>query len=766
MMKKLFKWVLILLAVVVCAVSIYGWFLSTRIESRFSARLWRIPSTVYSDSTLLYPGQRFGSDHLREKLSRLRYRFVSGRPQKKGEVRFSTASTEIYLNDFTIPNLSRPGFLVRIRYDRKVIKSIERVDNREPLPILELEPEEIGQFYGPHRERRQLVSIRQVPSEFIHAVLAAEDSRFYDHHGFDPIGILRALYVNLRYGEIRQGGSTITQQLAKNFFLTPERTIGRKLNELIMSVIIEWMYAKDEILEIYLNDIYLGQSGSVAINGVGEATIFYFGKRIEEISLAEAATIAGVIRAPGRYSPYDHKDRCRQRRDDVLKAMFTKNWISAEALDTARSRPVQTFGESVSVKKAPYFLDYLSQQLETLYSPDDLTRLGLSIYTTLDTRVQHAAEQALNRGLTRLEKSMPSLNRPNPAHQLQGAVVVIQPKTGFVLAMVGGRDYTTSQYNRVTQSRRQPGSAFKPFVYLAALDTLTPGSRLSSVSQTYQVDAKSWTPENFSEDTETDVSMRTALATSNNRATVDMAMRVGLEAIVDQVARFQFTTPIKPYPSLALGAFEVVPIELARAYCVFAGDGVLPYPLSLRDVTDDHGQILNQLHLNFENLITPAKAYILTDMLRSVVTAGTAQALGAWKLPGAVAGKTGTTNNFRDAWFVGFTPDILGLVWVGFDNGEPINASGSKAALPIWADLMTSIPDYLSGTDFKMPEGVIRSRVCSETGLLAEGRSCPQPVEEIFLKENQPDRPCPIHPAQGPLKVIIDGLRGLIKPQK
>jgi penicillin-binding protein 1B len=765
-MKKLFKSVCIFLAVIIGAVIVYGWHLSARIEKRFSSRLWRIPSTVYSDTTLLYPGQRFGPAHLREKLSRLRYSTVSTRPQKKGEVRFSTASAEIYLNDFSMPNQNRPGSLVRIRFNRKVIKSIEQVDDRNLLPILELEPEEIGQFYGPKRQRRQLVSIRQVPNEFIHAVLAAEDGRFYDHHGFDPIGILRALYVNLRYGEIRQGGSTITQQLAKNFFLTPERTFSRKLNELILSVIIEWMYEKDQILEIYLNDIYLGQSGSVAINGVGEATTFYFGKNVERISLAEAATIAGLIRAPGRYSPYSQLDRCRQRRDDVLKAMRARNWISVEELDTARSQPVRAVAERVSVKKAPYFLDYLSQQLEALYSSDDLTRLGLSIFTTLDTRVQSAAEQALIRGLNRLEQTLPSLKRPDPTRQLQGAVVVLQPKTGFILAMVGGRDYNTSQYNRVVQSRRQPGSAFKPFVYLAALDALTPVSRLSSVPQTYQIDGKPWTPENFSKDTEMDVSMRAALATSNNRATVDMAMRVGLESIVDQVARFHFTTPIQPYPSLALGAFEVFPLELARAYCAFAGDGVLPYPLSLKDVTDDHGQVLNQRHLNIENLITPAKAYIVTDMLRSVVTDGTARALGTWNLPRSIAGKTGTTNNFRDAWFVGYTPDILGLVWVGFDNGDSIDASGSKAALPIWADLMTSIPDYLTGADFRMPEGVVRLRVCSESGLLAEGRRCPRPVEELFEAEKQPDRPCPIHPAQGPLKVIIDGLKGLINPQK
>lgn len=766
MMKNWIKWGGLLLVLVAAAAIAYGWLLSNRIEKRFSGRLWRIPSTVYSDTTLLYPGQKIGPDHLKEKLIRLRYRPVKGRPQRQGDVRFSTAATEIYLNDISMPSLNRPGFIVRIRHDHQSISSIERLDNRDMIPILELEPEEVGQFYGKERERRHLVSLRQIPDELIHAVLAAEDNRFYDHHGFDPIGILRALYVNLRYGEIRQGGSTITQQLAKNFFLTPERTFSRKANELILSVIIEWKYAKHEILEIYLNDIYLGQSGSVAINGVEEASIFYFGKGVNDLTLAEAATMAGLIRAPGRYSPFRHVDRCRQRRDDVLKAMHAKRWISAEALDTARSQPVRTTKESVSVQKAPYFLDYLTQQLEALYSTEDLTRLGLSIYTTLDTRVQSAAEQALSRGLARLEQALPSLKRADPARRLQGAVVVIQPKTGFILAMVGGRDYTDSQYNRVTQSRRQPGSAFKPFVYLAALNTLTPASRLSSALRTYEIDGQAWTPENFSEDSETDISMRMALATSNNRATVDMAMRVGLDVIVDQVTPFQFTTPLRPYPSLALGAFEMIPIELARAYCAFAGDGVLPFPLSLKDVADDRGQILNQRHLDIETLISPAKAYIVTDMLRNVVTDGTARSLAAWRIPGAVAGKTGTTNNFRDAWFVGYTPDILGLVWVGFDNGESINASGSKAALPIWADLMSAIPDYLSGADFRMPQGVVRLRVCSESGLLAEGRFCPHPVDEIFLEENQPDRPCPIHPPQGPLKVIIDGIRGLVGPRK
>ena len=581
MLKKSIKWLMILLVLVSAAVTLYGWYLSGRIEKRFSARLWRMPSTVYSDTTLLYPGQGFDQKNLAEKLKSLGYRMIAGRPNNQGEMRMTKGSVEVYLNDFKIPSQHRPGISVRLRFDRGRIKSIERIDTGDRLPILELEPEEIGQFYGPERERRQLVSIRQVPPNLVRAALAAEDSRFFGHHGFDPVGILRAFYVNLRAGRIRQGGSTITQQLAKNFFLTPDRTIARKLNELIMSVIIELKYQKEEILEIYLNDIYLGQSGTVAINGVGEACLFYFAKPVKDISLAEAATIAGIIRAPGRYSPYIDKERCRQRRDAVLKAMSAKNWISDSELQSALVRPIETVGENVVVKKAPYFMDYLSHQLEALYSPDDLTRLGLAIYTTLDTRVQDAAEQALDRGLTRLEKSIATLKRADPTQKLQGAVIVIQPKTGFILAMVGGRDYAASQYNRITQSRRQPGSAFKPFIYLAALDQLTPASRLSNESRTYMIDGKPWTPGNAEQEVETNtsVSMRTALAASNNRASVDLAMKTGLEQVVETTVPFQFSTPIKPYPSLALGALEVVPLELARAYCVFAGDGVLSHPV-------------------------------------------------------------------------------------------------------------------------------------------------------------------------------------------
>jgi penicillin-binding protein 1B len=617
------------------------------------------------------------------------------------------------------------------------------------------------QFFGPERERRHLISIEQVPENLVLAVLAAEDHRFFQHHGVDLRGILRALMTNLRHGAIRQGGSTLTQQLAKNYFLTPARTLTRKLKEALLAVIIELKYDKKEILEIYLNEIYLGQKGSVAINGVGEAAYFYFGKSVKELTLSEAAIIAGLIKAPNHYSPYIDKVRCRDRRDVVLQSMHRKEWLSEPDLRDGLKQPVKAFGFTIADTKAPYFIDYLTDQLKALYRPEDLASLGLSIYTTLDTQVQMAAEAALAKGLVRLENANPDLQREKPEQKIQGAVVVMQPKTGHILAMVGGRNYNISQFNRITQAQRQPGSAFKPLVYLSSLNQFTPTSLLSNDPRAYTVNGKVWEPQNFEPVTEYTVSMKDALKKSYNLATVDLAMKTGLDRIVDMTARFHFSTPIKPYPSLALGAFEVIPLELARAYCVFAAEGVQPFPLSLKGVVDEHDNILDQKHINIERLISPADAFLMTAMLQSVVTEGTARSLRWRGISWTVAGKTGTTNDFRDAWFVGYTPDILALVWVGFDNGDPIAATGAAAALPIWADLMNAIPQYRSEADFKMPKGIEKIQVCSVTGLMAvEG--CPEPGEVYFLTGRTPDEHCPLHKKAGIADKIIEGVKDLM----
>jgi penicillin-binding protein 1B len=761
MIKKFLIFSTLILLTALIGVTIYGWHLSGKVEKRFSSRRWSIPSKVFSDTMLLYPGQHINRRSFQDKLKRMGYRKVSGLPQKKGDMQTSREGMRVFLYDLNTPWKKRAGFPVHIQFDPNTIKSIARQDNGKSISLLEIEPEEIMLFFGHERERRRLVSIEKVPEHFIHAVLAAEDHRFFQHWGIDPRGILRALITNLQHGAIRQGGSTITQQLAKNYFLTPDRNLVRKLREALLAIVMEFKYSKHEILEIYLNEIYLGQKGSVAVNGIGEAAYFYFGKPVQELSFSEAATIAGLIKAPNHYSPYIDKSACRRRRNSILKIMQSKGWISDAQLQAHTKTPVLTAGYTIYGKQAPYFMDYLAQQLTTLYKPEELVSLGLSIYTTLDPQVQIAAENALSKELSRLENRTTALKRKSSDKKLQGAVVVIQPKTGHILAMVGGRNYSKSQFNRITQSRRQPGSAFKPFVYVAGLDTFTPITMLSNTPRTYNIDGKTWAPKNFERHAKKQVSFRSALENSDNLATVDLAMQIGLKPIIETATRFGFSTPFKPYPSLALGAFEVIPLELARAYCVFAAGGIMPFPLGLKAVVDENSHVLERRHLKIERLISPSKAFMITSLLRGVVENGTGRTLGNKWISRPVAAKTGTTNNYRDAWFIGYTPDILALVWVGFDNGDAIKATGAQAALPIWAELMNAIPHQISRNDFRAPDGIVARMICSDNGKPMVSQNCAKPRKEFFLAENAPPEPRPLDPIKGVFDKLIKGIKDI-----
>ena len=729
-------------------VAVYCVRLSDLIDQRFSGRRWSIPSRVYDDGVMLYPGEHIGREILADKLLRLGYRRTQDRPASKGWFQIAGRSLNVFLHDITLPSRSRPGFAATITFDSGSIDRLIRTEDGIELGLLDLEPEEIMLFFGPDREDRSLVSLRQVPAHVISAVMAAEDARFYDHRGVDVLGILRALWTNLRWGEVRQGGSTITQQLAKNYFLSPEKTLSRKFREMLMAVTMEFMYTKDEILEIYLNEIYFGQKGSISINGIEEASRLYFNKSVGDLNVPEAATIAGIIRAPNLYSPYRNRERALDRRNTVLRLMHRHGWISEKEMNDALAAPIGTSGYEANRRTAPYFVDYVSEQLSQLYSPQALASLGLSLYTTLDTMVQDAAERALQKGLEQLEKDYPKLRRDDPRNRLQGAVVVLQPKTGHILAMVGGRDYNESQFNRAVQAKRQPGSAFKPFVYLTALDRFTPASLLSNEPRAYEVNGQEWKPANFDGFSGGMVRMRTALAHSMNLPTVDLALKIGLESIVAQAQEMGITTELKPYPALALGAFEVVPLELARAYCAFAADGVLPYPLSLTQVVDDKGNSLERRHVTIQRVMSPEKAYLMNSMLNSVTRDGTAHSLSKYGITTPSAGKTGTTNEYRDTWFVGYNPDILALVWVGFDNGDSTGLTGAKAALPIWAELMRSIRWQISGGWFNMPPGVETRVICADSGNLATA-NCPRPVEEVFLESNVPTQPCTLHGTSG-----------------
>jgi len=761
-LKKLPLFLTVALLITLVCLGAYSWFLSYKVTERFSARRWRMPSKVYSDTMVLYTGQRLDVDDLFKKLMRIGYRERNTAPVRPGEFQINPNSLNVFLHDLETPWEKRAGFLASVRFSEDQILSMTRQNDGEALPILEIDPEEITLFFGPERERRLLVSVEQVPEHFIQALLAAEDSRFYQHWGVDPRGILRAMVTNIRHGRIRQGASTITQQLAKNYFLTADRSWGRKFQELLLAFIIESKYTKDEILEIYLNEIYLGQKGSVSINGIGEAAKFYFGKPVQDLSLSEAAVIAGLIKAPNAYSPYVDKKACKARRNMVLAAMVQKGWLTHESYVAEQRVEIEPAGYSYHGKIAPYFVDYLSQQLSDLYKPEDLMTLGLSIYTTLDLQVQLAAEKALQNGLKHLENKLPALKRAEPNAMLQGAVVVLQPKTGHILAMVGGRNYGDSQFNRITQARRQPGSAFKPFVFLKGLDKFTPVSMLSNQPRVYQVDGKEWRPKNFQKSSKERVTFRSALENSYNLATIDLAVQVGLERIVETGKDFGFSTQLKPYPSLALGAFEVIPLELARAYCVFGAEGILAHPLALKAVANESGAMLEQRHLVIERKISPQKAFMMNALLQGVVARGTARSLTTSGIDWPVAGKTGTTNGDRDAWFVGYTPDILALVWVGFDNGDPIHATGSTAALPIWRELMNNIPHHVSGNPFREPVGVVKRPICGDEENPTVSDACANPFEEYFLQENAPQAP-PGYKGKRLLRKFFEGITDIFK---
>ena len=734
--------------VVVAIVFGYGYYMSGAVEARFGGRKWSVPSRVYSDGLVVYPGQRLSLSQLTGRLKRLGYRSTERVPLAEGEYRIRSRSVTVHFRPIKLQVMKRPPAVVRFDFEgrrSRALRAITDAKSDEVLPIFEIEPEELMQVFGDRHESRQLVALKDVPQPLINAVLAAEDADFYRHFGVDLVAILRAAYVNTKEGGVRQGGSTLTQQLAKSFFLTPERTVWRKLKELIIAVVIEIKYEKDDILEIYLNEVYLGQRGSVSVHGFGEASRFYFGRRIQNLAADQCATLAGIIRSPNRYSPYAHPKTALARRNVVLKAMRSAGSLDEDAYSAAAAAPLGTVPFTPYERVAPYFFDYMAAELEALYPDNGLSRLGMSLYTTLDVGIQAEAERALKEGLAKLEEKHPNLKRAEGKPRLQGAIVVLQPSTGHVLAMVGGRSYGVSQFNRVTQAHRQPGSAFKPFVYLAALEQHSLTHRLSNEAKTYRIDGKRWRPKNYDGQYGGTVSMREALRRSLNVPTVELANDIGLDRVIAMARTFGIQSKLEAQPALALGAFEVVPLELAVAYAGFANEGVLPHPLSLRTLIDEKGKVVQRQHLKIRTVTSPQRAYMMTSALKDVVDRGTARGLKGWGIDYPVAGKTGTTNDYRDAWFVGYTPDLVTLVWVGFDESKSLKLAASRAALPIWADLMRNIGWRNSGRWFEPPAGVTEAIVCPETGLIATS-GCPDPkVNEVFEGARVPTDECDEH---------------------
>ena len=730
----------------------YGLYLERIITKRFEGTRWALPSKIYSDSFPIYPGLTLNHSPLLEKLDRLNYHPVKGPLQQKGDLIWEKDRIEIYLNDFAYPQKSFNGFPLRLTLQDKEISSLHNLDTGQELYLAELEPELLSGIFNQSWEERDLVYFSKVPEHLIHAILAIEDVRFFSHIGLDFRSILRAFLTNLKEGKVVQGGSTLTQQLVKNFFLTQERTWSRKFNEALMALILETRYTKQEILETYLNEIYMGQQGTMAIHGIGMASRFYFGKKVEEISLAESALLAGLIKSPNGFSPYRNPERAESRRKRVLHKMFQQEKISYQKYQEARAQPVSPRGFVERFHQAPYFIDFVQKQLQKHYPAETLHSEGLRIFTTLDPDIQRKAETALLDGLKQIENDYPSLKRDDPKEQIQGLIIVVQPQTGYIKALVGGRDYSVSQFNRVTQAKRQPGSLFKPFVYLSALSQQLPGMEKPMTGATMVEDTpisipvvekgikKEWVPENYDQIFHGEVTLRTALESSLNVATVRLAQTIGNNKISSTANTLGITSPLKPVPSLALGTSEVTPLEMATAYVTLANQGIKTTLLSVKQVIDKDENLLQNKEIHMEKVISPQRAYLMTYLLQGVVEHGTASGVRKLGFKGPVAAKTGTTSDYRDAWFVGYTPELLTLVWVGFDHNDSTYLTGSRAALPIWVDLMKKIT-YSPPPDFLPPSKIVFRKIDPKTGLLVSFR-CPGGVEEAFLEGTEPKRHC------------------------
>jgi penicillin-binding protein 1B len=609
------------------------------------------------------------------------------------------------------------------------------------------------------REKRRPVALSAIPERMIRAVLAIEDHRFYDHPGIDPIGVLGAVasYATGRRTYLA-GGSTITQQLARNVFLPKfegmtlqearQRSLKRKLLEVWVSLILNRRASKDEILEMYLNDIPLGQRGSFAISGVPEAARLFFGKDISNVTLAEAATIAGVIQSPSALSPFNNPARCRERRNVVLQAMVEAGFVTREIADRAALEPLIIVQRALEAE-APYFVDVVNQGLADDY-PGLTTRTdgAVDVYTTLDLHLQRLAQDAVRNGLTRVDDLLSRRKRRGKA---EAALIAVDPRTGEVLAFVGGRSYNQSQYNRALVARRQPGSVFKPFVYLAAFEEalergktdVTPASIVNDEPEIFEFDDQVWRPENYENKYDGPITFRHALAHSRNLATIHVAQDAGYDHVAGLWKKLGVGNTPKPYPSIALGVFEATPYEIATAYTLFPNDGIVR-PLKYVERIVSGGKDVTRPAVEANRVARPDTTFLVTNMMRSVLNEGTAAGARSAGFTLDAAGKTGTTNDLRDAWFAGFTPELLTVVWVGFDDNQPVGLSGAQAALPIWTQFMKSALAGHKDVPFKAPEGVTFIDIDPDTGKLA-APGCPRTFREAFLAGTEPTEMCELH---------------------
>lgn len=734
----------------------YVMHLDSIVREKFEGKRWAIPARVYARPLVLSKGEQLSQEVVEEELRLLNYRRVNGAPSS-GTYAIDGSSLFIRTRGFSFSDGREPGQLLRARFsqDRLIELASTRPGQRGDV---RLEPLVIGGIYPSHNEDRILIQLKEAPPYLVEALMATEDQRFYQHIGVSIRGILRAVWVNLTSGQVRQGGSTLTQQLVKNFYLTDERSLTRKANEALMALLLELHYSKAEILETYLNEVNLGQQGRRSINGFGLAAEYYFGQPLAELSLPQVALLVGMVKGPSYYNPRRNPERATQRRNIVLDNLYREDKLSAPDRDIAMKRPLGVIAKPAAAGNLyPDFLDVVRRQLRESYQPDDLSSQGLSIFTTLDPRVQNAADAALTTTVARLRKQGRKLDK------LEGAVLAADLRSGELRALIGSTG-TFTGYNRAVDASRQVGSLLKPAIYLTALSSgqYTWQSPISDAPVEVVSDSgKRWTPQNYDKQSHGDVPLRTALAKSYNQAAVRLGMTVGLPAFINTLRQLGVQGDLQSYPSLLLGALNQSPMDVLHLYQVLL-TGVRSPIQSIREVVDADGQSLQRFAGERRQVVDLSDTYLLHYGLEQVARAGTA-ASAYRRLPSqtVIAGKTGTTNDLRDSWFAGSAGDLLGVVWLGRDDNASTGLSGGTGALPVWTDMMVRIkPSYHAA---KMPADVTWEYLDEQSGYLSNAECGGVRLPVAAKSRPQEMTACATGGIPGFIDSMVDGVLDLFR---
>ncbi len=722
----LFKFATVLMVVGVVALV----YLDAQIRHRFEGYRWSLPAKVYSRPLELFKGQQLATGQLDYELTQLGYRWVE-HAKAPGQVKKTNKGIAIYSRGFRFADGDEQGFLVEVSLQKNTITDLRQPSGASKA-LLRLEPQLVGGIYPAHNEDRELIQLNDLPNGFIETLLAVEDRNYYTHYGISPWGIVRAMWANIQAGSVVQGGSTLTQQLVKNFYLTDRQTIWRKLIEAPMALLLNIHYSKDEVLEVYLNEVFVGQAGKRAIHGFGLASRFYFGQPLSELKLHQVALLVGLVKGPSYYNPQRHPKRATKRRNLVLSILAQQGLISDAQKMQYQGLPLD-LTEASQVSRYPAYMDVVRQQLQKNYQPSALSSHGLRIFTSLDPWVQHQADTAMAEQVRKLNQ------RHGKIDGLQGAIVVSHRDSGELLALVGDYNGGYAGHNWALDRSRQVGSLLKPVVHLAALET----GRFSPVTiiddgpvSLPQPDGTLWQPQNYDRKSHGKVPMYEALAKSYNQANVRLGMQVGVDKVLQQLRRMGVEQPIPAYPSVLLGAVEMSPLQVNQVYQTIAGNGFYT-PLSLvRQVTEANGQLLSHFPFAVRQAASNDATYLLQHEMRMVANYGTARGVYQY-LPKQqqVAAKTGTTNDQRDSWFAGFSGQHVATVWLGREDAKPTPLTGAGGALHVWGQLMQHLA-YTTYEDIK-PQSVEHYYLNITTGKTMPN-NCPNGVWLPIPKTSAP----------------------------